>query len=365
MLSWLSPFLLRHFTKTRVTKEVVGSDERTDVALLKLKNATDLVPLPIGDSDKAAIGQWVMAIGNPFGLSHTTTSGIISARSRGQVGIVDYEDFIQTDAAINPGNSGGPLINTRGEAIGINTAIFTKTGGSVGIGFTIPINLAMRVVEQLKADGKVSRGQLGVVIQELKPDLAESFGLSSSQQGILVSQVVENSPAEKAGIQVGDIIMARDGEAVSSVAPFRNRIALTVPGTKTILTIWRDGEQQDMQVRIGEAEGAEVSASVKNEDGEQVRLGIRLQALTNDMQRSLGMENQQGVLVAGVEYDSPAARAGITVGNVLQRVNGKSVSNVDDALQAIRVGIAEGKPLRLLVWDKGGTRFVVVKLPYS
>jgi serine protease Do len=338
--------------------KVVGSDRHTDVALLKIEGSTPFPALPLGDSDPVAPGQWVMAIGNPFGLSHTVTTGIISSRGRGQMGIVDYEDFLQTDAAINPGNSGGPLLDPAGRVIGINSAIISRSGGNLGIGFAIPINLAMKVVEQLKAGGTVARGRLGVMIQDLTPELATSFALPDGTAGILVSQVVPGSPAEQAGIAVGDVILERDGEAVTSVAVFRNAVALTRPGTTVTLAIWRNQARIEVKPTIGGAEGDEVAAADGSPAGEG-RLGLRLAPLTDEVRRRFGDERLVGVLIVAVTDDSPADRAGLRPGGILLRVDGTVTGTVAAAGDAL-ARAATGAAIRLLIRDAEGTRFVML-----
>ncbi|MEW7984075.1 MAG: Do family serine endopeptidase [Candidatus Sedimenticola endophacoides] len=229
--------------------KVTGRDPQSDVAVLEIK-AGGLSPLRWGNSSRLEVGEWVVAIGNPFGLSHTLTVGVVSAKGRTSVGINDYEDFIQTDAAINPGNSGGPLVNLDGEVVGINTAIFSRSGGYMGVGFAIPSNLAKAIANQLIEHGEVTRGYLGIVIQQLTPDLAESFDIDSGK-GILVAQVSEDSPAEKAGLRQGDVIVEYRGEPVSDVGGFRNRVSLTAPGSTETVTVLRGGKRKTLQVTIG------------------------------------------------------------------------------------------------------------------
>ena len=229
--------------------DITGRDPQSDVAVIEI-SIGGLPALPLGDSANLDVGEWVVAIGNPFGLNHTLTVGVVSAKGRTSIGINDYEDFIQTDAAINPGNSGGPLVNLDGQAVGINTAIFSRSGGYMGVGFAIPINLAKAIAQQLIDEGQVTRGFLGVVIQQLTPELAESFGLQQGQ-GILVAQVSEDTPASRAGLRQGDVIVEYRGEAVKEVGRFRNRVALTPPGSRERLTVIRDGERKDLTVAIG------------------------------------------------------------------------------------------------------------------
>jgi len=230
--------------------KVIGTDPQSDVAVIKI-DATNLPVLRLGDSDKLEVGEWVIAIGNPFGLSQTVTVGVVSAKGRSRIGINDYEDFIQTDAAINPGNSGGPLVNIHGEAVGMNTAIFSRSGGYMGIGFAIPINMAKAIKDQLLKKGKVTRGWLGVVIQDIDEELAKSFGLEKTE-GVLIAEVSEGSPAEKAGLKQGDIILRLNGKKVDDLGELRNKIALTAPGTKVKLEVLRENKRRTIQVTIGE-----------------------------------------------------------------------------------------------------------------
>jgi serine protease Do len=230
--------------------KVIGSDAKSDVALIQIEGARDLPVLPMGDSESLEIGEWVMAVGNPFGLSNTLTVGVVSAKGRTSVGIADYEDFIQTDAAINPGNSGGPLINMHGEAVGINSAIFSKSDVYTGIGFAIPINMVKTIKKQLIAHGKVERGYLGVGIQELSKDLIDSFNLDKNSEGVLIAQIYEDSPAQKYGLKRGDVLIQMDGKPVKDVGHFRNMIAMTMPGTDVDLIVIRKGKQKTVKVRL-------------------------------------------------------------------------------------------------------------------
>ena len=251
------------------TAKVVGTDPPTDVAVIKI-DANDLPVAQLGDSDKLEVGDWVLAIGNPFGLSHTLTAGIVSAKGRSGIGLADYENFIQTDAAINPGNSGGPLVNLDGQVVGINTAIFSRSGGYMGIGFAIPINMAKQIRDQLVENGTVTRGQLGVYIQDLTDDLAQSFGLKDSK-GILISKVIEDSPAAKAGLKQGDIVLKADGKPVGKVNEFRNGIAMTAPGTVVRLDILRNGKPEQIKVTIGKRDTKTASEAGGVEKNDHLR----------------------------------------------------------------------------------------------
>jgi serine protease Do len=304
--------------------ETIGTDPSTDVALIKIDANEKLPFLPLGDSDALEVGDWVLAFGNPFGLSHTLTAGIVSAKGRSGIGLTDYENFIQTDAAINPGNSGGPLVNLDGEVIGMNTAIFSRSGGYMGIGFAIPINMAQNVRNQLVEHGSVTRGRLGVLIQDLTKELAESFDIDQ-RNGILVAQVQEDSPAEKAGLKQGDVILKLDGNEINEVSQFRNKIAMTAPETKVELQILRDGKKKKLDVVIGTMESADKALPVAS--GHLPELGLRLQTLTQELADQLGYDGLQGVLVAEVESGSVAEKAGLQRGALIQEVNRQVVTD--------------------------------------
>jgi serine protease Do len=245
------------------TAKTVGTDPKSDVAVIKIE-ADNLPILPLGDSDALEVGEWVMAVGNPFGLSHTITVGVVSAKGRSTVGITDYEDFIQTDAAINPGNSGGPLINLTGEVVGIITAIFSRSGGYMGIGFAIPVNMAKAIQKQLVETGKVIRGSLGVNVQNLSKELAESFGLDSTD-GVLIAGVTKDSPADKAGLRRGDVIVEFNGRNIENVGQFRNLVALTIPGTKIKLVLIRGGKRSDLAVKLGRIPEGLIAGATKTD----------------------------------------------------------------------------------------------------
>ncbi len=315
----------REFTAT-----IIGSDPQTEIGLIKV-DAKGLPTLALGDSDTIRVGEWVLAIGNPFGLSHTVTSGIVSARGRSNVRIVDYADFIQTDAAINPGNSGGPLVNLDGEVIGVNTAIFSQSGGSMGIGFAIPINMVKYVEAQLREKGSVSRGFLGVVIQNITPDLAAWFNLAEGQNGVLISDVSPDSPAIEAGLQKDDIIIEFDGKPVSEAGSFRSLVSTTKPGQEIRVTVLREGNRVEKTVKIGTLQGEDLEVASTPQGGvEQKELGLTVENLTDDIAQRLGYEGQTGVVVSAVEPGSVAEAAGIEQGQLIQAVNRKPVSNVNE-----------------------------------
>ncbi|MBU2645980.1 DegQ family serine endoprotease [bacterium] len=311
--------------------KLIGTDAHSDVAVIKI-NAKNLPVLSMGNSDDLKVGEWVLAIGNPFGLSHTVTAGIVSAKGRSSIGIADYEDFIQTDAAINPGNSGGPLVNLDGKVVGINTAIFSRSGGYMGIGFTIPINMVKTIRDQLIADGKVTRGYLGVSIQDITPELAKSFGLKT-HQGIVVADVMKNSPADKSGLKRSDVLLELNGKAIQNVAKFRNQIALFAPGKGIQLTIWRQGKQQTLSVTIEKRPETEQVSSKGIERLE--KLGLALTPLTPQLSEQLGYQGENGVLIAAVQDSSVAALSGLRPGMLIQEINQKPVSSVEEVLQVL------------------------------
>jgi serine protease Do len=320
--------------------------------------------VPLGNSDALEVGDWVMAIGSPLGFNQTVTAGIISAMGR-QVGVTNggYEDFLQTDAAINPGNSGGPLVNLKGEVIGINTAIASRSGGFSGIGFAIPVNMARSVMNQIRDNGKVTRGRIGAAIQDLTEDLAKSFGYSG-REGALIDDVVPDSPAAKAGLKPGDIVTKYQGKPVKSSSQFRNAVAATAPNTKADIEIFRDGKKQSLQVQIGLLSEEELARSQPAAGGDEEAaesLGLTVQPLTPELARQLGMkEGQAGVVIAAVEPGSLAARGGLRPGDLITSVGGKPVAN----LKEFRETMAQQKAsagVRLQIVREGSNRFVFLR----
>lgn len=350
--------------KEEYPAKVIGTDKYTDVAVLKI-NKTGLTTLPFADSNHSEVGDVVLAIGEPFGLGQTVTMGIISAKGRAGLGIERFEDFIQTDAAINRGNSGGALIDTRGDLVGINTAILSgETGGNQGIGFAIPANLAKNIMDQLLKSGKVTRGYMGILPQELTPDLAKSFGVSSTH-GVAVANVVPDSPAAKAGLKTGDVILAVNGTTVEDVNSFRLQIAGFAPNTKVNLKVDRNGQTMEVPVTLGEF-NLEAENKGENEPnlpggGEKGALkGLSVQALTGDLRQQLQLpEGTQGVVVTDVDPDSAASAAGLQQGDIIVQVNRKPVMTVPEFNAAVKAGASRESTL-LLVKRGQGTQFVVV-----
>lgn len=333
---------------------VIGTDQKTDLAVIKI-DSDNLPVLQLGDSDNLKIGETVFAIGNPFGLTQTVTSGIVSATGRANVGIADYEDFIQTDAAINPGNSGGALVNIRGELIGINTAIFSTSGGYQGIGFAIPSAMAKDVMESLINKGKVVRGWLGVSIQPLTNDLVKQFNLNDDS-GALVGDVVEDSPAEKAEIQRGDVITEFDGREVKDVTHLRNIVADSEPGKEVTLKLIRDGKIKTVTVKIAEMP-SEIHAQSQS-FANQFK-GVSVQSLTPQLKDSLNIPKRvTGVLITDVDEDSPAG-GGLMKNDVIMEINRQKISSIKDYEEVVS-GIPPDKDMLLLVFRKGSAVYITL-----
>ncbi|HYR71351.1 MAG TPA: DegQ family serine endoprotease [Candidatus Acidoferrum sp.] len=335
--------------------KVVGRDPKTDLALLKVE-ATGLPVIPLGDSTQLQVGEPVMAIGNPFGLERTVTTGIVSATGR-VIGQGPYDDFIQTDASINPGNSGGPLINTRGQAVGINAAIFSQTGGSVGIGFAIPVNQAKAVVTQLVASGKVTRGWLGVTIQPLTAELAKGFNVTAGT-GALVAGVQDGSPAARAGLKAGDIITQYDGQKVATSADLPKLVAATVVGRQVPVAVVREGKTVALNVTIAQMDepGRPVVAQAEEEKGP---LGLTVETVTPSVAKDLKLSEPRGVIVRGVRGGSPAENAGIRAGDVITEVNHKAVADAAQMKQALEKHL-KGAPVVVKITRDGTNLYVAM-----
>jgi serine protease Do len=345
--------------KEEFDAEIVGKDRKTDIALIKIAPPPGLPVVNLGDSDALKVGEWVMAIGNPFGLDQTVTVGIVSAKWR-KLGMGPYEDFIQTDAAINQGNSGGPLFNTRGEVVGVNTAIFSTSGGNIGIGFATPINLAKSVVKQLKEKGRVVRGWLGVIVQTVTPELANSFGLEQ-KEGALVADIDLNGPAAKSGIKKGDIIIAFNGTPIKEMDQLPLLVAQTPVGSRAELSIIRDGKKISKTVEIGELKDEEGVAQA--DEGSSDDIGMELADISEALARRYDIEETEGVLVTYVEPNSPAAQAGVRPGDIITQVNRRDVANLDVYNKYVSDARKQKKNKLLLLITRGKTsQFVVIDI---
>lgn len=338
--------------------KVIGRDEETDIAVIKIEVPKDLPFEDLGDSDSLKIGDWVIAIGNPFGLSQTVTAGIVSAKGR-LIGAGPYDNFIQTDASINPGNSGGPLFNMKGNVVGINTAIYA---GGQGLGFAIPVNMAKKLVPQLIKHGKVlDRGWLGVMIQPITPELAKSFGLSEDQKGALIGDVVSESPAAKAGIKRGDVIIKFDGNVITKSQELPGRVAVLQPGQNVVLTVLRDGKETNITVVLGKREGNVASSTLEGDSGVVDKLGLVVRKLTASEAHELKMDPEKGVYVERVEPGSSAENADVRAGDVLYEINGTAVNSLAEYKAAVEK-LEKGKIVRLLIRRDRGTVYLAFTL---
>ena len=337
----------------RYDAKVIGKDQKTDIAVIKIDAGRELPAVSLGDSDRLEVGEWVVAIGNPFGLDHTVTSGIVSAKGR-QIGAGPYDNFIQTDASINPGNSGGPLINLRGEVVGINTAIFSQTGGNIGIGFAIPTNSVKDLLPQLKDKGRVVRGYLGTTVQKITPEIANSLGIKESG-GALVADVVRGSPAEKAGIKTGDVIIEFDRKEIKDSSDLPPVVARVAPGTTVQLKVLREGKQVSLPITVGELKDNEIVASAQESD-----LGLSVQPVTPDIAQSLGLERAEGLVVSSVKPGSAAEEAGLRSGDVITQINRRPVKNLAEYNREMARN-EKGKPVLFLVRRGQSSLFLALK----
>ncbi len=348
--------------------ELVGADPKTDLALIRIEGAVDgLVPMPFGDSDSLRLGESVLAIGNPFGLGHTVTMGIVSAKGRAGMGIVDYEDFIQTDAAINPGNSGGALVNLRGELVGINTAILSRSGGYQGIGFAIPTAMARIVMGDLLEDGTVDRGWLGVGIQDLDRRLARGFGLPAGTDGVLVTGVLPDTAAARAGLKRGDVIVGIGDREIRNAGHLRNTVALSGAGESIDLRLLRDGREISVEVTLGRLpDQADARPQQQQQPArdklESTRLGLTLRPAPERMVDGLDLQRgQTALMVTAIDPGSPAARAGLRVGDIVLEIDRKPVVSPREARQTLNA--ARGTVLLLVKRQGGGQQFVAIDAP--
>lgn len=344
--------------------KLVGKDEKTDLAVIRIESDKSFPYLSLGDSTNLKVGEWVVAVGNPFGVGKTVTSGIVSAKER-SIGYGPYDEYLQTDASINPGNSGGPLLNLRGEVVGVNAAIFTPSGGFVGIGFAIPSNLAGHIYQQLKTEGKVTRGWLGIYIGAVNKDAAQAMGLPGGA-GVLVRQVLPNSPAQKAGFKDGDIILEYDGQKMNNEKDLLKRVADTPVGKAVKVVAWREGEKVNLSVTIARrdeeaiAKGENDGASGAGEVTSATRLGLGVEELTAEVAKEIGAEGQQGVVIGSVKVGGPAEAAGLVKGDLIKRVNQKPTPNVKTFLSVIG---EKGKNSFLIEFTRRGhTDFTVIKV---
>jgi len=335
--------------------KIIGRDPKTDLALIKIEADRDFIPLPLGDSDQLEVGEWVVAIGNPFGLGNTVTAGIVSAKYR-QIGAGAYDNFIQTDASINPGNSGGPLLNTDAEVIGINSAIFSQTGGNIGIGFAIPINMAKDLLPQLK-EGKVIRGWLGVMIQKITPELKDKLDLKD-EKGALVADVTKDGPADKARIQRGDVIVVFDGQEIKEMSELPYIVASTPVGKTVTVEVIRKGDKKTFQVKIGELK-EEKQAGVVPEA--KPKLGMSVEEITPELAKNYGLTETTGVVVVQVDEGTPAAEAGLRAGDVILEIDQDPVEDVRGFSRKLE-DYEKGDTILFLVRRQGATLFLTLKV---
>jgi serine protease Do len=352
---------VRMFDKTDLPARLVGRDPSTDVAVLKIEPRPNMGVASWGDSDRMQPGAWTIAIGSPFGLSGTVSVGVLSARSR-DIRSGPYDDYLQTDAAINQGNSGGPLFNAAGEVIGVNTAIYSPSGGSVGIGFAVPSRTARAVSEQIIQNGRVERGFLGARLQELTPALAQALGLGAPN-GALVAGLERNGPAEKAGLSTGDVVTKLNGKPIASAHDLSREVAALKPGSQATLSVMREGRSQDLAVTVGQREQEDQpgrQAALETPEG--VRMGVELAAVTEGLRRRLGLSSDvKGVLISQVEPGSPAARSGLQPGDVITSINTQPVTQPSDVARGWTSARDQKRPLLLQIQRGEQGMFVAVE----
>jgi len=340
--------------------KIVGTDPKTDLAVVKI-DGRNLPTVPWGDASKLQVGEYVLAVGNPFGLNSTVTLGIVSALGRGRMGITQYEDFIQTDAAINPGNSGGALVNTRGELVGINTAIFSQSGGYQGVGFAVPTSMSKPIYESLIKSGKVVRGYLGIGIQDLNQNLAKSFGMKDAK-GALVSEVKEDSPASQAGLKQGDVITSYQSSGVEDAIALQRMVTRTGVGTKVPVTVVRDGHEKELTITIGEQPETAKIAKVESGENEYAFAGVAVQELDRDTAKELGLQGKtHGVVVTSVEPDSGAEKAGLMRGDVISEINRQPIKSVKE-FEQVSSTVKKGEHVLMLINRRGTSLFLSAKV---
>ena len=338
-----------------VSGKVVGTDPKSDLAVVKVDNV-DVQPAKLGDSEKLAVGEWVIAIGNPFGLDHTVTVGVLSAKNRSGFDSGHYEDFLQTDASINPGNSGGPLVSLDGEVVGINTMI---AGIGTGIGFAVPSSMAKPIAEQLIKNGRVRRPFLGVIMQDMTPELAKKIGNHAPEKGAIVGQVQPGSPAEKAGVKANDVIIDIDKSAVTGSKSVQRTVLGKNIGQKVNLGVWRDGKKLELSTNLAELPGEEKLVAKNDKSSPKAKLGLGLQSLTPDLSERLGVsKGQKGAVVTSVRDGSPAQEAGVQEGDIILEVDRRPVNTADDAAKLLQQDQAGGHLLRIK--RREGALFIVV-----